>query len=270
VRTGHFSTSSETQTAHAWRPTRARPSYRFAGGYTSGRRGGDSAVTSRDLRCPAWIVTSSRLAYVAPDMAVFADQVIRRHDGHLTVNHRLVEPESVRVVAIDTAGELALVWRWRAATGAVTLELPSAAVRPEEDGPLETAQRALRADSGLVAGTWTALGNAVIATGAAAQTVHLLQAHDLHRAARPPGDGSSHPTSLPYPVVVSGGSDGPVVDAASLAALFGAERHRTAGDWQLPAPTVPPPTGSRLWPPDREPSRSGRRHRHSRRPDSRR
>jgi hypothetical protein len=119
-----------------------------------------------DLRAVPWTVTGSRLAYTAPGLNLVADQVIHHADGRPGIHHRLLEPDTVRVVAVDTDtdGDLALVWRWHPAIGAPSLELPSATISPAEgdpatidpaedgpagDRPAHAARRALRTDCGL-------------------------------------------------------------------------------------------------------------------------
>jgi hypothetical protein len=125
-----------------------------------------------DLQRAPWQVTGSRLVYTAPGLDLYADQTLHRADGRLAVRHRLVEPATVRVVAVDTDGDLALVWRWRA--GLPGMELPSADLHPDSADPFEAARRALRHDAGLAAAGWDELGQITVTTGAAAQTVHLF------------------------------------------------------------------------------------------------
>jgi hypothetical protein len=93
-------------------------------------------------------------------------------------------------------------------------------------------------------------------TGAAAQTVHLYQAHDPRRVPRPPTDGHAHPLALPYTIITAGAADGPVTDAASLTALLTAEHHRHRGTWQLPTTCPPTLATARL-----RPNRRSRRRR---------
>jgi hypothetical protein len=215
-----------------------------------------------DLRQPPWQVTGSRLIYTAPGLDLYADQTLHRTDGRLAVRHRLVEPATVRVVAVDTDGDLALVWRWRA--GLPGLELPSADLHPDSADPFAAARRALRREAGLAAAGWTELGQITVTTGAAAQTVHLFQAHHPYHTPQPAGTEHTITLRLPYRIVVAGGADGPITDAASLTALLVAEQHRRRGDWHLPAPDSPAPQTATprptaLYRPRRPARRRGRR-----------
>jgi hypothetical protein len=193
---------------------------------------------SSDLRQAPWQITRTQLVYTAPGLDLYADQAVRRADGQPAVQHRLVEPASVRVVAVDTEGNLALVWRWRA--GLPGMELPAADLHPDTHTPYDAARRALRQDAGLAAAGWTELGEITVATATAAQTVHLFLAHQPYRAPRPTENGAAVALRLPYTIIVAGGAAGPVTDAASLTALLTAEQHRRRGDWHLPG-TDPPP-----------------------------
>lgn len=193
---------------------------------------------SGDLRQAPWQITGTRLVYTAPGLDLYADQAVRLTDGRLAVQHRLVEPASVRVVAVDGEGNLALVWRWRA--GVPGMELPAADLHPHAHAPFDAARRALRQDAELAAAGWTALGEITVATATATQTVHLFQAHQPYRAPRPVSDRTAVELRLPYTVIVAGGAAGPVTDAASLTALLTAEQHRLRRDWHLPGDDPPP------------------------------
>jgi 8-oxo-dGDP phosphatase len=196
---------------------------------------------------PPWMVTASDIDVDLPEVQVFLDQVIGRADGRPGVHCRLVEPEAVRVVAVHGDGELAVVWRWRPALSTAAIELPGASICGDDAGPLDAARRALRTEAGLAAEHWTGLGEIVTATGVAAQTVHLYQARHPHRTLRPPrhSPNSVEAFTLPYDIVLAGAIAGPVHDAASLLALWAAEKRRLHGDWTLERDGGPPPPGPR-------------------------
>jgi len=190
-----------------------------------------------DLRIAPWRTTGSRLAH--PSLALFEDQVLDAA-GALRVRHRLVEPESTRVVAVDSDGLLALVWHWRYPLGYPGIELPSAALHPGED-PQAAAQRALRDGCGLAARDWTGIGTATVATEVAAQTVHLYRADGLHRTPHPAGNRQRLAFAMPYRIAVGSVVAGAVQDVASIAALLFVEQLRLAGQWEPPEPRPPRP-----------------------------
>jgi ADP-ribose pyrophosphatase len=74
-------------------------------------------------------------------------------NGREIVDH----PGSVAVVAIDEEQRLWLVRQWRQPARTELLELP-AGTREEGESPLETAQRELEEECGLVGGEWRELG----------------------------------------------------------------------------------------------------------------
>ncbi len=185
-----------------------------------------------DLTVAPWQTVCGRLVHAGAELCLFEYQIIRP-DGTRDVRHRLVEPDSTRVVAVDPAGQLALIWHWRYPLGYPAIELPSAPVEPDRD-PQTAAQRALRDGCGLAAREWTAIGAVTVATQAAAQTVHLYRAADLHPTPQPLTDGEQLPFALPYPIAVASAVAGAIQDAASTAALLHAEQQRLAGDWQPP------------------------------------
>jgi hypothetical protein len=192
-----------------------------------------------DLRIAPWRTTGSRLVHAHRPLSLFEDQVLDAA-GALRVRHRLVEPESTRVVAVDSDGLLALVWHWRYPLGYPGIELPSAAVRPGED-PRATAQRALRDGCGLAARNWTGIGTVTVVTEVAAQTVHLYRADNLHRTPRPVGDGQRWAFTMPYRIAVGSVVAGAVGDAGSIAGLLLAEQLRLAGEWESPEARPPRP-----------------------------
>jgi ADP-ribose pyrophosphatase len=196
---------------------------------------------SDDLTVPPWQTTDSRLVYAHPQLCLFEYQVMRTN-GTPAVRHRLTESAATRVVAVDSAGSLALIWRWRYALGYPAMELPAARVEPDEE-PLAAAQRALRQVCGLAAQLWARTGQVTAATDIAAQTIHLYRAEGLHRVPQAVGDGEHLAFGLPYDVAVASAVTGAIDDAVSAAALLHAEQDRLRGSWHLPGPEPPrPPT----------------------------
>ena len=192
---------------------------------------------------PPWQTTDSQLIYAHPDLCLFEHQIIRR-DGALDVRHRLAEPASTRVVAVDQDGLLALVWHWRYSLGHPAMELPSAAVDDPEEDPLTAAQRALREGRGLAAQDqdWTRIGKITAATEVAAQVVHLYR---VERPYRVPGDGERLAFAMPYGVAVGSAVTGAVEEAGSAAALLCVGQQRLQGAWHLP--DRPPRSPTRLF-----------------------
>jgi ADP-ribose pyrophosphatase len=192
-----------------------------------------------DLTNPPWRTTGAELVYAHPQLCLVEYQILRRN-GRPALRHRLAEPASVRVVAVDPDGLLALVWRWRYALGYPGIELPSAPVQAGEQ-PVVAAQRALRQDCGLAAQRWVSTGQITAATDIAAQTVHLYRADTLHRVpALTAGDERPAFTML-YSAAVAFAANGAIDDAVTVAALLRAEQDRRQGGWKLPDAKPPRP-----------------------------
>jgi len=192
-----------------------------------------------DLTVPPWRTTAARLVYGHPQLCLVEYQVLRA-DGRPALRHRLAEPTSVRVVAVDPDGLLALIWRWRYALGYPGIELPSTTVQAGEE-PVVAAQRALRQDCGLAAQQWIKTGQLTATTDIAAQTIHLYRADNLHRVPPPTGSSERLAFTMPYTVAVGCATSGAIDDAASVAALLRAERDRQQDRWQLPDTKPPRP-----------------------------
>jgi len=185
-----------------------------------------------DLTIAPWRITDSRLVYAHRPLSLFEDQTLDT-TGAPKARHRLIEPDSTRVLAVDGGGLLALVWHWRYTLGYPAIELPSARVEPDED-PQAAARRALRDGCGLAAQQLTKIGKTTVATEVAAQTVHLYRADGVYRAPQPPGDGQQLAFAMPYPTAVGSAAAGALQDAGSLAGLLHTEQQRLAGQWKPP------------------------------------
>jgi len=192
-----------------------------------------------DLTIAPWRTTGGRLVYAHRPVSLFEDHTLDT-TGAPRLRHRLIEPDSTRVVAVDGGGLLALVWHWRYTLGYPAIELPSARVEPGED-PQAAARRALRDGCGLAAQQWTGIGKTTVATEVAAQTVHLYRAAGVHRAPQPPGDGQQLAFAMPYPIAVGSAVAGAFQDAGSIAGLLHAEQQRLAGEWEPPSAHPPRP-----------------------------
>jgi len=203
--------------------------------------GAHRAMTD-DLTVPPWHTISSRLAYAAGPVSLFEDRTLDAR-GQPRVRHRLVEPDSTRVVAVDDDGLVQLVWRWRYQLGYPAIELPSTQTAPGEP-PLEAARRALAEGCGLAAKVWMAAGTVMLATEAAAQPVHLYRAAGLHPTPRPAPNPELSASPMPYQAALAAVRTGGVQEAGSVAGLLRTEQDRLAGGWQIPG--VPLPRSPRL------------------------
>jgi ADP-ribose pyrophosphatase len=103
-----------------------------------------------------WKVVQSREVYRDPWIGVRVDDVIRP-DGKPGIHSIIDIKPGVCVLAMDADGSVYLTEEFHYAVGRVTLEAVSGGIEAGET-PLDTAQRELREELGIVAGKWTELG----------------------------------------------------------------------------------------------------------------
>lgn len=87
-------------------------------------------------------------------------------------------PGAVAVVAVDTAGRVALVRQRREAARAVFLELPAGTAEPGE-APEATARRELAEETGLSGGAWRELAAFWTTPGFCRERMHLFLAEGV-------------------------------------------------------------------------------------------
>lgn len=124
-----------------------------------------------------WTIVSSSKIYQDPWIRLDCDDVIRP-DG-LTGTYSTVELKAgVTVVALDQNAIVHLTSEFHYAVGRVTLEGASGGIEIGEE-PLESAQRELREELGIIAGSWTSLGTVDPFTAAVRSPVELFVAEEL-------------------------------------------------------------------------------------------
>jgi len=87
--------------------------------------------------------------------------------------------DAVTILPLDSDGYIHFVRQYRIGARAELLELPAGKI---EDGeaPLLTAQRELREEIGMGAGSWQALGSFYMSPGYASEYMYCYLARDLH------------------------------------------------------------------------------------------
>jgi ADP-ribose pyrophosphatase len=152
-----------------------------------------------------------------------ADEVVWP-DGTTAIYGVFRQPEAVLIVPISERGTTFLVRQWRHSWGADAWEVPAGTVEEGED-PLATARRELAEEAGLEADDWQGLGTAR-ATAISTTRFHLYLARELSQVARRPEvyEQDMLVKELPFEEALALAADGTVQHAASVTALFRADR----------------------------------------------
>jgi 8-oxo-dGTP pyrophosphatase MutT (NUDIX family) len=159
--------------------------------------------------------------YANPWITVREDDVIRP-DGKPGIYGVVEMRPSVGVVALDDAGQIALVSQWRYTLGKPSLEIPTGGC---EDGepPADAARRELAEETGLTAGSWEAFGTVDQCNGVTTDVAHVFLARDL--APLPggkegQGDEDITVVWLPFARAVELALSGGITEAVSVAGLL--------------------------------------------------
>lgn len=134
------------------------------------------------------------------------------------------QPDAALIVPYGAAGTTFLVQQWRHSWEEDAWELP-AGTREEGEEPLFTAQRELEEEAGLHATRWDSLGTAR-ATAVSTMRFHLFLARELSTVPRRPEiyEQDMVIRELPFEAALAEAASGAIQHAASVAALFRADR----------------------------------------------
>ena len=171
-----------------------------------------------------WRRTDSREVYTNPWIRVREDQVIRP-DGNPGI-YGVVELRSVALgcVPLFADGTTVLVGQHRYTLGAYSWEIPEGGGDPGID-PLVEIQRELEEETGLVAGSWTPLGQVHTSNSVTDEVGLLWLAEELVKGTeKPDGTEVLRTWRLPLDDAVDMAADGRLTDALTVAGLLRAAR----------------------------------------------
>jgi ADP-ribose pyrophosphatase len=162
---------------------------------------------------------SSQTVYEGRVFKIVVDQV--RLPGGQVMQVDMVEHHgSVTILPIDSTGRIWFIRQYRHPAREMLLELP-AGVSDKDETPEESAQRELREETGMAAGSLEHLGEFYLAPGYSNEYMHVFLAQDLIPAPlQPDEDEFLHIEKIPYQRVVEMIKTGQIIDAKSLAALL--------------------------------------------------
>lgn len=132
--------------------------------------------------------------------------------------------DAVTILPLDSEGNIHFVRQYRIGARTELIELPAGKIENGED-PLLTAQRELREEIGMGAGSWQALGNFYMSPGYASEYMYCYLARDLYRAPlTPDADEFLNVLKTPLSRALEMVNTGEIQDSKTLAVLMLARR----------------------------------------------
>lgn len=131
---------------------------------------------------------------------------------------------------IDEYGDTYLVGQWRYALGEYSWEIPEGGGSLEVS-ELQSIQRELHEETGLIAATWTDLGRVHLSNSVTNEVGRIYLARDLSQGeAEPEGDEVLRVWKLPFAEACAMALDGRITDSMSIIGLLKAS-HLMGGSW---------------------------------------
>lgn len=166
---------------------------------------------------------------------VFDGRILRLHvdtvsmPGGGTADREICDhDDAVAVVALDADGDLVLVRQYRHPVRDRLWELPAGLCDVDGEEPLETAERELEEEAGLLAGTWTEIVRIVPSPGFSTEHVTVFLATDLTEVGRPESEheeADMEVDRLPLDEAVSAVLDGRIVNGIAVAGILATREH---------------------------------------------
>lgn len=176
-----------------------------------------------------WSCVQTVTTFDAGSFRVRQDRVIRPDGQAGSYTYVETAGDFAVVVALDSAGRVALVRQWRYVWGESSWELPAGHLETGESA-LAAAQRELSEEAGLVATTWLQLG---ILHNSASLNAHsyIYLARDLREVShsREGSENDMLVRRLPLAAALAAAAAGDIVHAVTIAALCLAQRVLSGG-----------------------------------------
>ena len=137
------------------------------------------------------------------------------------------------IVALNEAGEVALVRQYRYAVGREMTEIPAGKIEPGED-PRQTALRELGEEAGLTADNFVAFGRVIPTCAYCTEVIYLYLATGLHQTQQHLDDDEFLDVFwLPLNEVVEMVMDGHITDSKTVSGILRAKHLLQMGQLQL-------------------------------------
>jgi len=183
-----------------------------------------SPPTDFDPQHNPWQTTSSEPKYQNPWIRVREDQVINPKGGPGIYGVVSMRNKAIGIVPVDAEGNTWLVGQYRYTVGEYSWEIPMGG-GPIELDVLESAQRELREETGLLAARWTRIARLHTSNSVTDEEGFVFLAEDLTQADWEPEETEDlRLWKLPLAQAVALALDDTITDAISVAGLLKAER----------------------------------------------
>ncbi|GAB2454298.1 DNA mismatch repair protein MutT [Hymenobacter qilianensis] len=183
-----------------------------------------SAPSDFDPNHNPWQVISTALQYQNPWITVREDQVINPGGGRGIYGVVSMKNKAIGIVPLDADGNTWLVGQYRYTLNEYSWEIPMGG-GPIELDVLESAQRELREETGLLAQRWTTISRIHTSNSVTDEEGFIFLAEDLEQ-----GDVEPEETEdlrlwkLPLAEAIRMVMDDRITDAISVAGLLKAEK----------------------------------------------
>jgi len=176
-----------------------------------------------------WTTLATRIVYANSWLRLREDTVIQP-DGREGIYGVVEMRPSVGIVALNEAGDVALVTQWRYTLGRMSVEIPTGSSESSDHGVLAAAQRELREETGLSARSWRELGSVDNSNGVTTDVSHMFLATGLGAGADAQDPEERITLSwLPFGQAVENVLAGSITESVSVAALLKVEALRRRG-----------------------------------------
>jgi 8-oxo-dGTP pyrophosphatase MutT (NUDIX family) len=167
-----------------------------------------------------WKTLATRIVYANAWLRLREDTVIRP-SGEEGIYGVVEMRPSVGIVALNDAGEVALVTQWRYPLGRMSVELPTGGSESSDHDMLTAAQRELREETGLSARSWRELGFVDNSNGVTTDTAYMFLATGLEAGADAQDPEEQVVLSwLPFSQAVEQVLAGSITESVSVAAIL--------------------------------------------------
>lgn len=166
-----------------------------------------------------WHKLSSKEIYDNPWINIREDKIVHPdgNEGIYGVVH--FKNKAIGVLAIDKDGNIVLVGQYRYPLDTYSWEIPEGGC-PQDEDPLEAAQRELVEETGLTAKNWKLLGSAHLSNSVSDEIAYWYEATELEEGlSQPEGCEVLELKKVPFAKALNMVMEGEITDSLSVMAI---------------------------------------------------